>query len=437
MNSNKKLVVLFDKKVANNILGYSTALNRRLDTYSSGYSKYGRAWGVNYAMWAHVSDAGDVEFDTLDNVKFEPGVDYVYCIPCSEWHEICSPWAIYSLPEDMLDKFAKYNVNLLYDYTFEVLYENYSIYFHDIVYQYLCRVNADYSGKILISSANKMTGYQLLDTDLIRYITLPGWVHHTTSYYYGPDRYPDEDIDRGIATFIPSYLSSRKQKLYLNLNNQPRTPRVLFIHGLMAEGLFDNGVISFLTDMTGRQLSVEILSPRRNYSKNELYCQKLAWSLTNNVLNKMVIDADNADDVNINALYPWSLSMTTCFDIVSETTIDHVTLTTPVITEKIVKTMLFGKPFMISGDAGSLELVRSFGFKTFPFLFDESYDNELNLLDRHYKIIQNIKKWVGREDEFMELVRQHRDVLEYNRDRVINFPAGKYYREILQSAINE
>jgi hypothetical protein len=44
------------------------------------------------------------------------------------------------------------------------------------------------------------------------------------------------------------------------------------------------------------------------------------------------------------------------------------------ITEKTWRPIHTGHPFIISGDIGTLELLRSWGFETFPEVFDESYD---------------------------------------------------------------
>ena len=46
------------------------------------------------------------------------------------------------------------------------------------------------------------------------------------------------------------------------------------------------------------------------------------------------------------------------------------------LTEKTFKPMAMGMPFVLTSTAGSLEYLRSYGFKTFGHLWDESYDQE-------------------------------------------------------------
>ena len=48
-------------------------------------------------------------------------------------------------------------------------------------------------------------------------------------------------------------------------------------------------------------------------------------------------------------------------------------------------------PFVLVAPAGSLEYMRSYGFKTFDGIFDESYDLETNDIKRVEKVVQLLK----------------------------------------------
>jgi hypothetical protein len=52
------------------------------------------------------------------------------------------------------------------------------------------------------------------------------------------------------------------------------------------------------------------------------------------------------------------------------------------ITEKTFKAIALEMPFVLVAPAGSLEYLRSYGFKTFASVFDESYDLETNDIRR-------------------------------------------------------
>ena len=62
------------------------------------------------------------------------------------------------------------------------------------------------------------------------------------------------------------------------------------------------------------------------------------------------------------------------------------------ITEKTLKAVAYGKPFLINGDSGSIEYLKSIGYKTFADFWDESYDldNSVQKIEKITKIIKNI-----------------------------------------------
>ena len=62
------------------------------------------------------------------------------------------------------------------------------------------------------------------------------------------------------------------------------------------------------------------------------------------------------------------------------------------LTEKIFKPICLNMPFVVVGTAGSLDYLRRYGFKTFDHIWDESYDNELDAVQRIEKIGQLLKE---------------------------------------------
>jgi hypothetical protein len=63
------------------------------------------------------------------------------------------------------------------------------------------------------------------------------------------------------------------------------------------------------------------------------------------------------------------------------------------ITEKTFKPIMYGHPFMIYGPKGILQILRDYGFNTFPELFDEKYDDESNSIQRAKLIIEQIENF--------------------------------------------
>lgn len=102
-------------------------------------------------------------------------------------------------------------------------------------------------------------------------------------------------------------------------------------------------------------------------------------------------------------------------EIVVETDI----LTTDWITEKTIKNLYIGKPFIIMAAAGALAKIRSRGFKTFSPWIDESYDTIENISDRLTVIKQEIDRLATLD--LNELHKEIVPILEHNRETY-----GKY-----------
>jgi hypothetical protein len=79
----------------------------------------------------------------------------------------------------------------------------------------------------------------------------------------------------------------------------------------------------------------------------------------------------------------------TGMEIVLETLFDDSRLH---LTEKALRPIACGKPFMLVATTGSLEYLRSYGFETFGDLIDESYDLETDPVARLAAVIQEITR---------------------------------------------
>jgi hypothetical protein len=70
------------------------------------------------------------------------------------------------------------------------------------------------------------------------------------------------------------------------------------------------------------------------------------------------------------------------------------------LTEKILRPIACGHPFILASTPGSLAYLRDYGFKTFDGIIDESYDTELDSVKRLNLIIaamKNITAWTPEE----------------------------------------
>jgi hypothetical protein len=103
----------------------------------------------------------------------------------------------------------------------------------------------------------------------------------------------------------------------------------------------------------------------------------------------------------------------TDIEVVLETLFDDDRLH---LTEKSLRPIACGQPFILAGTHGSLEYLRSYGFKTFGLVWDERYDECADPEERLIKIadlmkqIANWHPWL-REQKMAEA----RAIAEYNR----------------------
>lgn len=76
------------------------------------------------------------------------------------------------------------------------------------------------------------------------------------------------------------------------------------------------------------------------------------------------------------------------------------------LTEKTFKAIALEMPFVLVAPAHSLEYLKSYGFKTFDLIFDESYDSETNDLLRLEKAVKLLKDLDGLSHKERQQIHQ-------------------------------
>ena len=121
----------------------------------------------------------------------------------------------------------------------------------------------------------------------------------------------------------------------------------------------------------------------------------------------------------------------TGMEIVLETLFDDSRLH---LTEKALRPIACGKPFMLVATAGSLEYLRSYGFETFGDLIDESYDLETDPVARLAAVIQEMIRIssMSLEDKIV-LWNQLHKIAERNKQR---FFSVEWQASIIQEYVD-
>jgi hypothetical protein len=121
----------------------------------------------------------------------------------------------------------------------------------------------------------------------------------------------------------------------------------------------------------------------------------------------------------------------TGMEIVLETLFDDSRLH---LTEKSLRPIACGKPFMLVATAGSLEYLRSYGFETFGEFIDESYDLETDPVARLTAVIQELTR-ISTLDPFDKIVlwNQLHKIAERNKQK---FFSAEWQASIVQEYVD-
>jgi len=135
------------------------------------------------------------------------------------------------------------------------------------------------------------------------------------------------------------------------------------------------------------------------YCQTKFACQDNAQHYTNHVFNNKTFQIYRTDleqifepnivDSTASADYASHDYSSTQLEIVLETLFDDNRIQ---VTEKSLRPIACGHPFMLLATAGSLEYLRSYGFETFGSHIDESYDTIQNPVSRMRSIVTEMQR---------------------------------------------
>jgi len=139
----------------------------------------------------------------------------------------------------------------------------------------------------------------------------------------------------------------------------------------------------------------------------------------------------NTHDSNASADYHNLDYAQTGMEIVLETLFDDSRLH---LTEKSLRPIACGKPFMLVATAGSLKYLRSYGFETFGDLIDESYDLETDPVARLNAVIREMTRIssLSPSDKIVLWNQLHR-IAERNKQR---FFSAEWQASIVQEYVD-
>ena len=103
------------------------------------------------------------------------------------------------------------------------------------------------------------------------------------------------------------------------------------------------------------------------------------------------------------------------------------------ITEKTMHCFNLGRPFLLIGNPNTLKYLRDvWGFKTFDFLFDESYDKEVDQITRVQKVIKQLEIFCNKPFKVQkQIIQKHQHILDHNHKVASTFPHKEEFLKLL------
>jgi hypothetical protein len=108
------------------------------------------------------------------------------------------------------------------------------------------------------------------------------------------------------------------------------------------------------------------------------------------------------------------------------------------LTEKTLRPMACGQPFILASTPGVLEYVRSYGFKTFDSVWDESYDQITDPGQRMQYIVDLMKQISCWDNNTRSIkLQQARNIADYNRQWFFSDDFWKLINNELETNLSE
>lgn len=130
------------------------------------------------------------------------------------------------------------------------------------------------------------------------------------------------------------------------------------------------------------------------------------------------VDVDYTSSEGVNKLL--AITQDSFCSLVTESKF-HSTM--PNFSEKTLRAIISGRPFILLAPSGTLQLLKDLGFKTFSRYWDESYDLETDSTKRFEKVMLVVKDILEKESLDIEPMLA---ILEHNQEQLKSIPKRMY-----------
>lgn len=247
---------------------------------------------------------------------------------------------------------------------------------------------------IIFSNGWWDTDYHKLEIDYVLVdwnYTLLDWVLQISN-----PRYMNYYVDK-------TYQYRPKENLFCSFIGVRKPPRDYLVGAIVKE----LSSISYILNYNGKQISKDSRYQDINYNFDNYNSYK---------------SFDSSNNYSISASIPFNIFNNCYFNLVVET---NANLTHEFhLSEKILKPLTIGSPFVLMASPGYLKKLKELGFKTFDSLWSEEYDTIENFKDRADAIVELIKSlvkfdWLNNCDQLKAITDHNRINLVYNNKPTI------------------
>jgi len=158
------------------------------------------------------------------------------------------------------------------------------------------------------------------------------------------------------------------------------------------------------------QTSLRSIEPELDIHYQDYNFKNIKWKPHNNL---EIYYTQNTAKSHYSADFDTKDYNTTDIEIVLETLFDDSRLH---LTEKSLRPIACGQPFVLLATHGSLAYLRKYGFKTFDEIIDESYDLIQDPVDRMSAVVSTMKQIANWNDaQYKNNMKKLQAIAEYNR----------------------
>ena len=208
------------------------------------------------------------------------------------------------------------------------------------------------------------------------------------------------------------------KKHFITLLNRPCWYRQELFLYFYKFNLLDKGYLSYLFENRWK------LNPKQIFNDiNKFISSDIPESLNLDEIYKLLpyknfIESSATPGLNFLTLQDFYNQSALSIEL--ETYVENHHNWNPGFTEKTIRPLMFGTPFLLYGPTGSLQTLKTLGFETYSDIFDENYDTIENHQKRLKMIINEVERLSKLSlNEITALRNSVRDISEHNQNHAL------------------